>query len=333
MIEPVPAREAFLHTPVYGDPTWLETNWFPFIVPERNLRGYVYACFRSNLKVAMSIVVLWSGEEVLNVLQTDYWDQRVHLPFPSGNLDDYRLDNGLHVRMTEPLQRWEISYDGFKDMHLELEATAMMPAVTSHMTRLPEGGDFSHFHNVDPSLAAASGHIDQTMMMRGELHLRGERIDIAFASNRDHSWSPRPEFGHGFGYFDEGFFGEEFSFHVQTRSRHLDVSPVSNGYLLEHGEVILLKAGTGRYETDGWFTRRLVYELEDERGRSHRIEGRPTSQFIFPSWPNQFNIVGLTQWIYEGETSWGEYKWHWETSEMQARGGDRPTDPALWSGS
>ena len=246
MIEPVPAREAFLHTPVYGDPTWLETNWFPFIVPERNLRGYVYACFRSNLKVAMSIVVLWSGEEVLNVLQTDYWDQRVHLPFPSGNLDDYRLDNGLHVRMIEPLQRWEITYDGFKDMHLELEATAMMPAVTSHMTRLPDGGDFSHFHNVDASLAASSGHIDQTMMMRGELHLRGERIAIAFPSNRDHSWSPRPEFGHGFGYFDEGFFGEEFSFHVQTRSRHLDVSPVSNGYLLEHGEVLLLKAGTGR---------------------------------------------------------------------------------------
>jgi hypothetical protein len=265
------------------------------------------------------------------VLDTDYWDHRVHLPFPTGNLDDYRLDNGLHVRMDEPLQRWTITYDGFRDMHLELEATAMMPAVTSHMTRLPEGRDFSHFHHVDPSLAAVSGHIDQTMMVRGELYLDGEHIEIAFPSNRDHSWSPRPEFGHGFGYFDEGFFGEEFSFHVQTRSRHLDVSPVSNGYLLENGEVILLKAGTGRYELDGWLTTRLVYELEDERGRTHRIEGRPTSQFLLPTWPNQFNIAGLTEWTYEGEKSWGEYKWHWETSEMRARGGSTPQDPALWS--
>jgi hypothetical protein len=318
-IDAVPASDALLHQPVYGDPTWVETNWFPFLVPERNLRGHVYAAFRGNLGVVMSLITIWS-RDCGWLLDTDYYDHRVHLPMPRSNLDDYRLANGLHVRMDEPLKRWSISYAGFNDLRLEFEATAMMDAVTSHMTRLPDGQDFSHFHHVAAPLAGTSGHLDQTLMMRGELQLRGERIEIAFPSNRDHSWGPRPEFGHGCGYFDEGFWGEEFAFHVQTQNTEQESAPVTNGYILERGTMTPLKAGIGRYEMDGWFTKRLVYELEDVQGRSYRIEGEPTSRFVLPTWPNQFNIAGLTRWTRDGEEGWGEYKWHWETSEIQAHG-------------
>lgn len=327
-IEPVAPREALLHQPVYGDPDWVETNWFPFLVPERNLRGHVYAAFRTNVGVVMSLVAIWSRDcEIL--LDTDYYDHRVHLPMPASNLDDYRLRNGLHVRMDEPLQRWTISYRGFNDMRLELEATALMPAVTSHDTQLPSGHDFSHFHAVSAPLAGTSGHIDQTLMMRGELWLGGERVEIAFPSNRDHSWGSRPERSHGCGYFDEGYWGEDLAFHVQTRNTELESAPVTNGYILDHGEVIPLKAGEGRYEVDGWFTKRLVYDLEDERGRSYRFEGEATSRFVLPTWPNQFNVCGVTRWTNEGEEGWGEYKWHWETHEMQARGGAVPVSNTL----
>ena len=81
---------------------------------------------------------------------------------------------------------------------------------------------------------------------------------------------------------------------------------------------MLLKAGEGRYELDGWYTKRLVYELEDERGRTHVFTGEPTAAFVLPTWPNQYNIAAVTRWTHEGETGWGEYKWHWETSAMQA---------------
>jgi hypothetical protein len=328
MIEAVSARDALLHQPVYRDPTWLETNWFPFLVPERNLRGFTYACFRTNLGVVMSLIVVWS-QDCGSILDTDYYDHRVHLPLPPQNLDHYALANGLEVRMTKPLERWTISYEGFRGTAIEMEATAMMPAVSSHATRLPEGTDFSHFHHVDPALTDATGHIDQTLMFEGELRLHGERIPIRFPSNRDHSWGPRPEFGHGCGYFDEGFFGEELAFHVQTRNTELESAPVTNGYILDHGEVIPLKAGTGRYELDGWWTKRLVYELEDVRGRAYTIFGEPTAAINLPTWPNQFNICCVTRWTLDGDEGWGEYKWHWETSEMQARGGSRPAQAAL----
>ena len=323
MLEPVPVSDALLHQPVYNDPTWCETNWFPFLVPERNLRGHVYAAFRPNVGAVMSIVMIWS-RHCRSLLDVDYYDHRVHLPMPASNLDDYRLNNGLHVRMPEPLERWTIAYDGFRDLHLEFEATAMMPAISSRASALPDGGDFSHFHHITAPLAAASGHIDQTMMMRGELVLEGQRIEIAFPSNRDHTWSSRPEFGHGCGYFDEGFWGEDFAFHVQTKNTRLESAPVTNGYVLDHGEPIALKAGEGRYEMDGWFTQKLVYELEDVNGRTYLIHGRPTSSFVLPTWPNQFNICGATEWTLAGEVGFGEYKWHWETTEMLARGGARP---------
>jgi hypothetical protein len=328
MVESVPTSDALFHRPAYRDRTWVETNWFPFLVPERNLRGHLYAGFRPNLDVVMSLIVIW-GHDCATVLDTEHYDHQVHLPIPPQNLDHYALANGLEVRMHEPLTKWTIRYEGFRGTVVDMEATAMMPALSSHVTRLPEGADFSHFHHVDPALASSIGHIDQTMMFEGELRLHGETIPISFPSNRDHTWSPRPEYGHGCGYFDEGFWGEDFAFHVQTKNTELESAPVTNGYLLDHGEVILLKAGTGRYEMDGWYTKRLVYELEDERGRSHRIVGEPTSTFVLPTWPNQFNIVGVARWTYEGDVGWGEWKWHWETTEMQARGGARPAAVAL----
>lgn len=322
-IEGAPARDALFHEPVYQNPDWVETNWWTFLIPERNMRGHIYVGFRSNVGVVMSLIAIWS-RDCDSLIETDYYDHRVHLPMPLANLDDFQLANGLHVQMPEANQKWIIRYEGFQGTTLELEIDGMMPMVSSHATRLPEGADFSHFHQVASPLAGVSDHLDQTQMMRGELNLRGERIEISFPSNGDHSWGPRPEFGHGCGYFDEGYFGEEFAFHVQTKNKVLATGPVTNGYILDHGEVIGLKAGIGHYEHDGWYTKRVVYDLEDVRGKSYRIEGTPTSRFILPTWPNQFNIARMARWHYEGEEGWGEYKWQWETSDIQANGGTSP---------
>jgi hypothetical protein len=157
------------------------------------------------------------------------------------------------------------------------------------------------------------------------MSLYGETIEIAYPGNHDHSWSPRPEYGHGRGYFDEGYFGDDgqgFTFHVQT-----DDETISNGYVIDGGQLLALKAGEARYERDGRFTTKLEYELEDARGKTHRISGEPTAALIYPTFPNQFNMLSVVNWTYEGEEGWGEYKWHWEVSEMHAD--QRHAAPAL----
>lgn len=321
MVNGVALNEGLLHEALPDQSNWLETNWFSFLIPERNMRGHVYAGFRTNLGVVMSSIKIWS-QDTISVVGMDYYDARVHLPIPQGaDLDDYQLDNGLHVRMTDPLKAWEISYQGMRDVSFELDVRALMPAVSSHDTRLPDGADFSHFHRVDEALHSAVGHLDQTQMVTGHIVLDGERIEIAHPTNHDHSWSPRPEFGHGCGYFDEGYFGEDFAFHVMTKNTEAASAPVTNGYILDHGEVLALKNGHGRYEVDGWVTTKLTYEVEDERGRTHVFTGEPTAVTVLPTWPNQFNLAAVVKWSYEGEAGWGEYKWHWESTEMQTRGG------------
>lgn len=309
-------RDALLHRPAYRDPTWVESNWWSFLVPEHNLRGHMTAYFRTNIPVVMSLVQVWSKDS-LTLLQVDYWDQQVHLPMPPHNLNDFRLNNGLALKMHEPLKRYSLSYDGFSDTRFRLEYEALMPAVSSHETRLPTGKDFSHFHKVDSQMFTDIGHIDQTLMATGEVRVRGKDYKVDFPTNRDHSWSPRPEKAHGRGYFDEGYFGKgEFCFHVQTLNEVADQADVTNGYIIDHGELIALKAGIGRYTMDGWLTRKLEYEVEDERGRTHRFVGEPTAITVLQTWPNQYNIGAVVKWTYDGEEGWGEYKWHWEVTDM-----------------
>lgn len=309
-------RDGLFHQPAYRDPTWLETNWWSFLVPEANLRCHMYTGFRTNLGVVFSQVQVWS-QDSFSLLDFDFWDSQVHLPMPSGNLDHYRLANGLEVRMMEPLMRYSVRYDGHSDTHFELEYRALMPAVDSRETRTSAGHDFSHFHAVDPALSSSVGHIDQTLMVTGEAVIKGVRYEVAFPTNRDHSWSPRPERAHGRGYFDEGYFAEDSFFHVQTINEREEEGQVTNGYVVDGGELLGIKAGVGRYEMDGWRTRRLEYELEDERGRTHRFVGEPTAFTYLPTWPNQYNNAGIVRWTSEGEVGYGEFKWHWETTEMQ----------------
>ena len=120
-------------------------------------------------------------------------------------------------------------------------------------------------------------------MVRGEVVIKGRTYEIDFPTNRDHSWSPRPERAHGRGYFDEGYFGKgELCFHVQTKTDEFERGDVTNGYILDHGELLAIKAGEGRYVMEGWWTKRLEYELEDERGRTHLFVGEPTASTYLP---------------------------------------------------
>jgi hypothetical protein len=308
-------RDALFHQPAYRDPTWLETNWWSFSVPEENLRCHIYNGFRTNLGVVFGQIHVWSRDS-FSLLDFDYWDSQVHLPLPPQNLDHYQLANGIEVTMHEPLRRYSLRYAGFGDTHFELEYRALMPAVDSRETRTQAGKDFSHFHAVGPALSGSVGHIDQTLQATGEVVIKGKRYEVDSATNRDHSWSPRPERAHGRGYFDEGYFAEDHFFHVQTFNDREEVGEVTNGYIMDRGDLLAIKRGVGRYVMDGWRTLKLEYELEDERGKTHRFAGEPTAFTYLPTWRNQYNNGGVVRWTSEGETGQGEFKWHWETGEM-----------------
>jgi hypothetical protein len=307
------AADSYFHTPRYREPTWTETNWFGFLVPEARMRGSAYVLFKTNLGVARSAVLVYSRPSRTPV-DLDYIDDRSHLPIPPGNLDDYHLTNGLSVKMAKPMREWQIRFEGRYDTRFDLRLEAMMPPVSTMETRIPDAGPgYAVFQRGDDG----TGHLDQTLWVEGEVVVRGRRHEVAFPSNRDHSWSPRREWGHNIcGNFDEGHFGRGLSFHVQTRNDPLRSGKVTNGYVLRDGSVRTLKHGAGHYRYEGWRIVDVLYELEDDNGDSYQIAGTPVS-WCHDVMSGNYAAMAVVRWQLEGEEGWGDIKWHWDIFKMQ----------------
>ena len=192
------------------------------------------------------------------------------MPMPPHNLDDYRLDNGIAVRQTEAFHRWEVRYDGTDGTVFDLEYTALMPPVEVGETAVAGAGEgFGSIQRADAALT--HGHIDQTLhVLRRGGGQTAKRFEVDCAVNRDHSWGPRRESVPrlGCGNFDDGHWGDDFHFLVQTRNDAPDSCTITHGYLLDGGDIVRIAEGRGRFELapGGYQTTALVYEIIDERG-------------------------------------------------------------------
>ena len=93
--EPVPtavltAADDEFHQPDSDDPSWAETCWFTFSVPERRLSGQLYPFFSPNLGVMSAGVYVWDdrGSQLWNCRYAkNFW----HLPIPDQPLSDIEL--------------------------------------------------------------------------------------------------------------------------------------------------------------------------------------------------------------------------------------------------
>lgn len=315
----VKLRDMYFHEPRYRDYRWLETNWFSWLIPEEAMRCHLRAAFRTNLNVVESMCFVFNHPDShAGPLDVLYSDRQSHVPMPVTNLDHYDLVSGISVRMTKPLMEWEVRYEGVHDTRFDLHYRAMMPPV-----HIAETGT-----DARAQATIRHGHLDQMMHVTGKARVRGVNYTVNWPSPRDHSWSPRPESSSGYGFpmsgnFDYGSFGtdgQDFTFFVQTRNDWSDLRRgiVHNGYILDGGDLLRLKAGEGRYtyEADAWVITALQYELEDERGRTHVFKGTPRS-FYHPG----VGTLAVVEWqSRDGEIGWGEYNWHGDVYELQRLG-------------
>ena len=311
-------EDALFHEPFPGEWRFAETNWFSFMIPEVPLRGHMMQLFRTNLGVVRSLIYVYTGESTRHILGWDFAREEFHMPY-EGNLDHFSLPNGLTVQMTKPFEHWSIRYDSGLDTHWELEFDALMPAVCTLETKIEDAGPgYTVFHRQDADAPMATGHIDQTHQVTGAAVINGKRYQVDYPSAHDHSWSPRREFGHNvIGNFDEAHFGRDVTLSVQTRNDVPHRGIVTNGYVLDHGEVYALKGGEGRYEMDGFITKSIDYEIEDTRGKTWRYHGDVISICEYAS-VNSFSTCAIVRWTLGSEIGWGEYKWHWDVQKMQA---------------
>jgi hypothetical protein len=279
-------EDDFLHEAPAGAPASLtETSYFGFNVPERNLNGEVYVWLHPALRMASAGVLIWTGVKRAT-LAAEYFDYRVYLPWPEGDLHDLALANGLRIRTEKPLERWTCTFaDAARDTELRLHSSALMP----------------------PCAPLRGGHLVQAVRTSGELVLHGERIAIDGFFTRDRSWgAPREEAPFAIpplGWM-AGVFGPDLAFHVAG----FEPGSVRFGYVFRDGAthaITRMERHTERAE-DGLTPRAIRLELADSGGATHAIRGEITSLLPWHVWPNVHVHFCQTRWTCEGRTGHGD---------------------------
>ena len=155
-VELLSAADDGLHAPS-DHPSFFESSWWSFYVPERNLGAWIYHWVRPNQSTQGGGCWLYDDTT---------WS---HLDVPYYACYEHAA-SGVDTEVLEPLRRYRISFRDRDLIAFDFDVTATMPP-----------------------WIVADGHFDQMMHVTGELELHGDTIRVDSIAMRDRSWSPRPE--------------------------------------------------------------------------------------------------------------------------------------------
>ncbi len=311
MIRP---EDAQFHPPTVDDPLWAETNYFGLYAGQdgdRPVNVGVYGLFREPLGVVGSTVSI-NSRKVTVPWAAEYWDAWEHLPVPTpADLTDYRLGNGLHVVCSEPNRVWDVDYsDPAADVELHFRFTGLMEPYDIND---PAMDPMAAAHERDLSWGHAyAGHFDLTGHVEGELRCRGRRLPIDCVSTMDHSWGVRAERSVSRLSWLHAHFSSDLAVHV-IGDFPTDGGPdapsdltVTHGYVLDHGEVHGIKAGSGTTWRSDFSPVAIEVEVTDVRDRAWHLEGTALTSFPWQAWPGTVGHNALLRWSHDGQTGYGE---------------------------
>lgn len=287
-----------------------ETWWFEVSDPKSGLIASFYIARRPNLGICSAGTWMWRGIRREQIL-ADHLNYQIYLPSPQ--IDGQVLSVpqvGLSYDLVEPFRRTLVRYDppGL-DAHAELEFTALMP----------------------PAVRANGKHFEQSLWVKGEIALGGERFPIDCAGFRDRSWGEaRPEdhvvhppIGWLCGTIEDGRMA--FNLSGCDDARHtpalagtygLDAgASFYDGWLWIDGElrkVVGMSKRTERLADERMRPVRIEAEFTDDRGEAHRLVGTPRSAMWMHHWPNLNAWFAFTDWELDGRKGYGEaqdYAW------------------------
>jgi hypothetical protein len=292
------------HDEVLTDRWWeTETVWFSWNVPERRLGGWLYCQARPNARLCNGGAWVWDDTAPYS------WELPYHanysgLQLPDRvdrDLRDFAWPNGVHVKVLEPLMRYQVDYEDPGAFEINLEFDAIM-APNPH----PVG--------VAPFLTGT--HLDQAGHVTGEMVLHGERVEIDCYTVRDRSWGPRPagrprkrkladadvHSGTGGIGYSFGVASPRDAWLVYSVPR-ADDDMVVCGFLLRDGEYAHVLAGERRVEVDpktGWVVH-LEITATDDAGRELAVTGDAVSRH----WKGHGGD-SLMHWRWDAVDAYGE---------------------------
>ncbi|MDO8388919.1 MAG: hypothetical protein Q7V57_00395 [Actinomycetota bacterium] len=326
------------HPPTSDDPTYVETNWWCFNVPERRMGGWLHAAYHVNRGTVTWRVFVWDPTGA-DPGRLAYYRTAADVPMPAGaDLRDFTFpEGGYSVKMLTPLMDYHVAYlDPAESFSIEIEHRSVHPP-----------------HRFTPGEPPAmhNPHLDQLGHITGELRFGRDRIAIDCYSVRDRTWGPRTnhhthrqepgttpgrqrvlhqggvqwreierERGRGriqyiFGHTDAntGFLGFVRPGDGDARGW----SPMNVGWLLQDGEFRRLDKTRSamknyRDQSTGW-SDHMEVRLVDVSGRTMEAEGFAVSHMC----EHGAGSNALMRWEYDGKIGWGEDQDGWRLDHFR----------------
>lgn len=282
------------HSPTCADPSWIETLWFPFWIPEEAISASVRIWFNPNVPAAErggklgqqgGTAAGWQAES--KGLFGDRWAEDFT---PEPNLLDFRVGERLHIECEQPLSRYRIRHTG---PHSSLDVT--FEAIMPPNPVAPEES---------PGMFA--GHFEQAGHVTGELVVGGERRDIDCYSIRDRSWGPRemPEeirLGNAHG------TSASHAFFLYVNPLTDGTERITSGYLLKDGVEAAIVEGVRNTELRDGLPVSVSVEAKDAAGRTLRARGECKNVMASNAGNGVYAVLNLIEWVHDdGRITWGE---------------------------
>ena len=298
------------HAPPDNDFTWTETNWFGMMfIPEKQIQFDTYVWAHPNMRVVYSGLYAARGR-VKDQLCADYFDYRCWLPMMTGNLDNYRLENGLSVKILKPLMTYQLDYvDAARGLEMHVIWDGIMPPVPFPMGE----------------------HLEQAGRVTGKLKLNGETHQVDCISIRDHSWVRRPEnpkLGRRpMGYVACGFDdGSAFCFTISDGNYQYDGVTNEAPPWLEQAdkpkmELVpfcwLYKDGAHRQirkadlrvnrDANGWEPVTFELDFIDDHDEEYQVRGETVNFYPMHWMQNNMITCCLSKFDCNGQKAWGAF--------------------------
>ncbi len=326
------------YAPTSDDPTYVETNWWCFNVPERRMGGWLHAGYHVNRGTVTWRVFVWDHTGA-DPGRLAYYRTMPDVPMPAdADLRDFTFpEGGYSVKMLTPLMDYHVSYaDPSESFSIEFEHRSVHPP-----------------HRFTPGEAPAmhNPHLDQLGHLTGELRFGRDRIAIDCYSVRDRTWGPRTghhthrqesattpgrqrvlnpggvqwreverERGRGRIQYIFGHTGATTGFLGFVRPGDGDAqgwSPMNVGWLLKDGEFRRLDKTRSamknyRDQSTGW-SDHMEVRLVDVSGRTMEAEGVAVSHMC----EHGAGSNALMRWEYEGQIGWGEDQDGWRLDHFR----------------
>lgn len=266
------------HNQGSSDPTFAETYFLIFSVPEEAISGNVYVLARPNIGVTLSSIYIHQG--ICNYAhEADYSDAPMHLAAPE-RFSKFSLANGLSFEGSNGARDYHFSYrgrDGLCAFDLKFDGL-MDPFDALDPAQNPMLGKFD---NVEEATGAGDswtqGHYDLVGRIRGELSLYGKNYQVDCVDGLDRSWGPRLEWNAAPVSWMHMTFGTDLAFHLimtlDVQNGQTVYTTFRFGYVVENGETTGIVAADVSAQSAGMLGIRRIVRLRDAKGREWEMTG------------------------------------------------------------